>query len=126
MDYQPAERLDEVLASADIGVIVLGKGLAHSSVPSKLYSILASGRPVVASVDPGTEVARVLEEARCGVAVAPGDPDGFTAAVGSLLDDAAGREAMGRRGRAFVEAWMTPSSVAGAYEALVAEVSRRR
>lgn len=126
VDYQPAERLDEVLASADIGVIVLGKGLAHSSVPSKLYSILASGRPVVASVDPGTEVARVLEEARCGVAVAPGDPDGFTAAVGSLLDDAAGREAMGRRGRAFVEAWMTPSSVAGAYEALVAEVSRRR
>ena len=126
VDYQPAERLEEVLASADIGVIVLGEGLAHSSVPSKLYSILASGRPVVAAVDPGTEVTRVLERAQCGVAVAPGDPDGFAAAVGSLLDDAAGREAMGRRGRAFVEAWMTPSAVAEAYATLVAELGRSR
>ena len=123
VDYQLAERLEEVLASADIGVIVLGKGLAHSSVPSKLYSILASGRPVVASVDPGTEVARVLEDAACGLAVEPGDPEGFAAAIGSLLDDPAGREAMGRRGRAFVEAWMTPSSVAEAYSELFAELS---
>ena len=126
VDYQPAERLDEVLASADVGVIVLGKGLAHSSVPSKLYSILASGRPVLASVDPGTEVARVLEQAQCGLAVAPEDPDGFAAAVGSLLDDPAGREAMGRRGRAFVETWMTPSAVAEAYGTLFAELAPAR
>lgn len=126
VDYQPAERLAEVLASADIGVIVLGKGLAHSSVPSKLYSILASGRPVVASVDPGTEVARVLEDAACGLAVEPDDPDAFTAAIGSLLDDSASREAMGRRGRAFVEAWMTPSAVAEAYGELFAELARSR
>ena len=126
VDYQPAERLDEVLASADVGVIVLGKGLAHSSVPSKLYSILASGRPVLASVDPGTEVARVLEQAQCGLAVVPEDPDGFAAAVGSLLDDPAGREAMGRRGRAFVEAWMTPSAVAEAYGTLFTELASAR
>ena len=56
VDYQPAERLDEVLASADIGVVVLREGLARSSVPSKIYSILAAGRPVVASVDPHTEL----------------------------------------------------------------------
>ena len=123
--YQPAERLDEVLASADIHVLVLGKGLARSSVPSKIYSILAAGRPVVASVDPGTEVHRVIDEAGCGVAVAPENPDAFGAAVGALLDDPGRREAMGRRGRAYVEDCMTPSAVAGAYEELFAELGRR-
>ena len=121
-DYQPAERLDEVLASADFHVIVLRKGLARASVPSKLYSILAAGRPVVASVDPGTEVTRVLDAARCGVAVAPEDPDEFISAVGSLLDDAGQLEAMGRRGRAFVEEQMTPAAVAEAYATLLAEL----
>ena len=120
--YQPAERLDEVLASADIHVVVLGEGLARSSVPSKIYSILASGRPVVASVDPHTELPRMIDEAGCGVAVAPGDQLAFDAAIETLLDDAGGRATMGQQGRAYVEACMTPQAVAGAYEALFSEL----
>ena len=76
-------------------------------------------------MDPGTEVPRLIDEAGCGVAVAPEDPDAFGAAVGALLDDPRRREAMGRRGRAYVEDCMTPSAVAGAYEALFAELGRR-
>ena len=125
VDYQPAERLDEVLASADIHVVVLREGLARSSVPSKIYSILAAGRPVVASVDPGTELPRLIDEAGCGVAVAPGDQEAFSAAVGALLDDPRQCEAMGRRGRAYVEECMTPAAVAGAYETLLAELGCR-
>ena len=126
VDYQPAERLAEVLASADIHVVVLREGLACASVPSKLYSILAAGRPVLAAVDPGTEVTRVLERAGCGVAVAAGDSDGFGAAVASLIDDTEGRSAMGRRGRSFVEGWLTPSAAAKAYAALVADLRSRQ
>ena len=122
--YQPAERLDEVLASADVHVVVLREGLAHSSVPSKIYAILAAGRPVVASVDPGTELPRMIDEAGCGVAVAPGDQRAFDAAVEALIDDPARRDAMGRRGRVYVEECMTPQTVAGAYEALFSELSR--
>ena len=58
---------------------------AIPSVPSKTYSILAAGRPVVASVDEGTEVARVVEKAGAGTAVPPDDPDAFTAALADLL-----------------------------------------
>ena len=122
--YQPAERLDEVLASADIGVIVLREGLARSSVPSKIYSILAAGRPVLASVDPGTELPRMIDEAGCGVAVAAGDQAAFDAAVETLIDDPDGRDSMGRRGRAYVEGCMTPQAVAAAYEALFSELGR--
>src|SRR5690606_24303473 len=83
--FQPAERLPEVLAAGDIHVVPLRRGLARSSVPSKIYSVLAAGRPVVASVDEGTEVARVVEKAGAGLAVPPDDPSAFTDAVTRLL-----------------------------------------
>ena len=60
-EFQPAERLADVLATGDIHLVPLKKGLAKASVPSKLYSILAAGRLVfVSKVDEGTEVARTV------------------------------------------------------------------
>lgn len=126
VEMQPKARLPEVLAAADLHVVPLKRGLAWASVPSKLYSILAAGRPVVASVDPGTEVARTIERAGAGVSVPPEDPEAFTAALVGLLDDPAGAEAMGASGRRFVEGWASPAAVAAAYEALFDELRRPR
>jgi colanic acid biosynthesis glycosyl transferase WcaI len=126
VEMQPRERLPEVLASADVHVIPLRRGLARSSVPSKLYSILAAGRPVVASVDEGTEVARTIEAAGAGLAVPPEDPDAFCGALAELLDAPGGREAMGTSGRAFVEEWVSPAAVAAAYERLFEDVRAER
>jgi colanic acid biosynthesis glycosyl transferase WcaI len=122
VDFQPLERLPEVLAAADVHVIALRRGLARSSVPSKLYSVLAAGRPVLASVDPGTEVARVVDTAEAGRTVPPEDQAAFEAALADLLSDPSGREAMGHRGRAFVETWASPAGVASAYLDLFAEL----
>ena len=124
--YQPIERLSEVLATGDIHLVPLKAGLARSSVPSKSYSILAAGRPLLASVDEGTEVARMVERAGCGLAVPPDDPGAFVAALKSLLADEPGRRAMGAAGRRWVETWASPASVAAAYEALFAELGARR
>ena len=126
VDYQPKDRLPEVLAAADVHVVPLRRGLARSSVPSKTYSILASGRPVVASVDEGTEVARVVEQAGAGIAVPPDDPAAFTAAVTKLLDSPEQAREMGRAGRAFVERWASPAAVAERYESLFDELRSRR
>lgn len=126
VDFQPKERLPEVLAAADVHVVPLRRGLARSSVPSKTYSILAAGRPVVASVDEGTEVARVVEKAGAGLAVPPDDPEAFTDALVALLDDPDRAREMGRAGRAFVEAWASPAAVAERYESLFEELRSRR
>ncbi len=125
VDMQPAERLPEVLASADVHVVPLKAGLAWSSVPSKLYSILAAGRPIVASVDEGTEVARTVERAGAGLSVPPDDPAAFTAAVGRLLDEPHAAAQMGASGRRFVEGWASPAAVAAAYEDLFSELTAR-
>jgi len=126
VDMQPIERLPEVLAAGDIHVVPLRAGLAWSSVPSKLYSILAAGRPIVASVDPGTEVERTIERARAGIAVPPDDPRAFASALGELIDDSDRADSMGASGRLFVERWASPSAVAESYENLFAELIGRR
>jgi colanic acid biosynthesis glycosyl transferase WcaI len=124
VDLQPKDRLAEVLAAADIHVVLLRAGLARSSVPSKLYSILAAGRPLVASVDPGTEVARVVDRAGAGLTVPPDDPRALIEALGSLLDDPGGAERRGLSGRRFVETWPGPADVARAYEELFDRLRR--
>jgi colanic acid biosynthesis glycosyl transferase WcaI len=122
--YQPRERLAEVLATGDIHLVPLRRGLARSSVPSKTYSVLAAGRPLLASVDPGTEVARLVAAADAGLAVTPDDPAAFLSGLRQLLADPAGCDAMGRSGRAYVESWASPAAVGRAYHDLFAELQR--
>ncbi len=124
-DFQPMERLAEVLAAGDVHVIALRRGLARSSVPSKLYSILAAGRAVLASLDSGTEVATVVSSQRAGIAVAPQDQAAFTAAVLELVDNS-DLAAMGSAGRQFVLQWASPDGVAAAYADLFEELRRAR
>ncbi|MCB1002591.1 MAG: glycosyltransferase family 4 protein, partial [Acidimicrobiales bacterium] len=119
---QPKERLGEVLAAADVHVVLLRSGLARASVPSKLYSILAAARPLVASVDPGTEVATTVERAGAGLSVPPGDAEALTTALRRLVERPDEARAMGASGRAFVEGWPSPSEVASRYTALFASL----
>jgi colanic acid biosynthesis glycosyl transferase WcaI len=125
-DYQPRGRLAEVLASADLHLVPLRRGLAKASVPSKLYSILAAGRPVLASVDEGTEVARTVEAAGAGRAVPPEDEGAFLAALADLLRDPVALAATGAAGRSFVETWVSPAAVAGRYAALFEDLRAAR
>lgn len=118
VDYQPIERLNEVLAAADVHVVPLRKGLAKVSVPSKSYSVLAAGRALLAAIDPGTEIPRLLSESGGGVAVAPDDPAAFIGALREMLADRDQLAAMGRGGREWVERHVSPSGVASAYESL--------
>ena len=126
VDPQPPERLPEVLAAADVHLVPLKRDLARSSVPSKTYSILAAGRPLIASVDVGTEVVRVVEESGAGVAVPPDDPEAFTKAVRRFLEDPAEARAMGEAGRRWIEGWASPAKVAEAYEELFEGLIARR
>lgn len=121
--YQPAERLAEVLAAADVHLILLKEGLAAASVPSKSYSILAAGRPVLAAVDPGTEVATMIDSAGAGSVVPPGDAQRFVAALERMLADPDTLREQGRSGREWVEGWASAASVAARYETLASDLT---
>ncbi|TSA52088.1 MAG: glycosyltransferase WbuB [Actinobacteria bacterium] len=117
-DYQPIERLSEVLASGDIHVVPLKTGLASVSVPSKMYSILAAGRPVVGAIDPDTEIPRTLASSGAGLAVKPDDEAAFIAALQLLISDRPKRAEMGALGRTWVEHHASAAAIAKRYEAI--------
>ena len=114
--YQPAERLPEVLAAADIHLVPLRTGLGSVSVPSKTYTALAAARPVIAAVDPGTAIAQLIADAGCGIAVAPDDADALVAAIEELASDPERCRRLGEAGRAWVIDHASPAAIGEAYE----------
>ncbi len=85
LPLQPACRLNELLNMADIHLLPQVANAADLVMPSKLTGIMASGKPVVATANEGTQLARVLTGR--GVCTRPGDVAAFAAAVGRLADD---------------------------------------
>jgi len=100
--YQPRETLSLSLSSADVHVVGLARGLSGYVVPSRLYGILAAGRPVIVAADAESETAQVVSRERCGVVVPPGRPELLAEAIRAAYDGALDLEEMGRRGRGYV------------------------
>ena len=73
LPFTPKERLRESFASADVFIVSLQRGLAGYIVPSKLYGILAAGRPYVAAVEEDCEVASITRRHQCGLVAEPGE-----------------------------------------------------
>jgi colanic acid biosynthesis glycosyl transferase WcaI len=109
-------------ASSDLCLVPLRHGIAQESVPSKVYTITAAGKPLVAAVDEDSDTWNFVEETGCGLLVAPEDPQALAEAILDLYRDRAAAQAMGRRGRRRVEAEFTPQAVADKYETLLKQV----
>jgi len=101
--YQPRASLGDSLAAADVHLVSLRPELEGLIVPSKLYGILAAGRPAIFIGDPQGEVARILANGRCGISVACGDGVGLARELRTLRSDSALAEAMGHRSRELFE-----------------------
>jgi colanic acid biosynthesis glycosyl transferase WcaI len=95
-DLQPAARMGELLALADIHLLPQIAGAADLVLPSKLANMLWSGRPVVATAAVGTGLR--VEVEGCGLATEPGDAKAFADAIASLLEDPAKAGALGNAG----------------------------
>jgi len=102
LGYQPREFLSLTLSTADVHVVGLARGLSGYVVPSRLYGILAAGRPVIVAADRESETARVVLQEGCGVVVPPGRPELLAQAIRAAYDGELELAEMGSRGRAYV------------------------
>lgn len=102
LPLQPVERLNDLLGLADIHLLPQRADAADLVMPSKLTSMLASGKAVIATAAPGTELANVVEKsARCGLIVPPENAAALVLAIQALAADPERRAAMGLNGRAY-------------------------
>jgi glycosyltransferase involved in cell wall biosynthesis len=120
-NFLPREQLPESLVNCDAALISFRSGLEGTAVPSKLYGILASGRPVIAQVPAASEVAYTVDEERCGVVVPPGDAAALASAIKVLAADPDATRAMGERARAAYDAKYSIEHAANAYAAMWGE-----
>ena len=119
MGYQPREVLADSLSAADVHVVGLARGLAGYVVPSRLYGVLAVGRPVIAAAETESETAKVVDAVGCGVVVPPGRPERLAAAIRRAHDGELELDAMGRRGREWVTREADRDVAVGRYRELL-------
>lgn len=99
LPFQPPEHVPYVLAAGDLQVVTVRRGLEGVVVPSKLYPILAAGRPVLAVAPEESDVARIVKRANCGAVADPDDPSSVAAVVREVYRNRAELGPMGQRAR---------------------------
>jgi colanic acid biosynthesis glycosyl transferase WcaI len=121
--YQARHLLPQSLSAADIHVVGLAPGLAGYVVPSRLYGVLAVGRPVIVAADAESETAQVVEAVGCGIVVPPARPELLARAIRDAHDGRYDLEAMGAHGREWVEREADRSVAVGRYRDLLLELA---
>ncbi len=120
--YAPKERLGEALGAADLHLVTLQSGLAGYIVPSKLYGILAAGRPYIAAVDADSEVASLTDEHGCGVRVPPDSPAALAEAIRRCQSTPDDLQRMGAAGRALAEREFDRTRAAERFRAVLTDL----
>ena len=123
LDYQPYEQLPDMLASADVLLVVLESNASRYSVPSKVLNYLCAGRPVLALLPPDNAVAHMVDAAEAGIVVAPGDADAASDALRSLLASSVARAAMGTAARRYAERTFNVTRVGERFESLLYDIN---
>lgn len=119
LPFVPYGDLPGLLASGDVLLVPLDGGKSDLSVPSKLYTFMAAGRPILGLAAPDSEVARLLRENACGLAAAPGDPRSIAEAVRTLAASPEKRRALGANARDFAVRRFSKDGVLRSYDELL-------
>lgn len=99
LPFRPPEQIPHVMMAGDVHVVTVKRGLEGVVVPSKLYSILAAGRPVLAVAPVECDAASIVSGSCCGVSADPDDAGAVAQAIRSLRDNPACLAMMGSRAR---------------------------
>lgn len=125
LPYQSRSTVPLIYASSDLCVVPLKKGTAQDTFPSKVYTIMSSGRSVLAATDPESELAWVVQQSGSGWTVAPEDPDALAEIIRTAMANPAICSDQGKRGRAYVTEHHSPESVAHRYDELIRSLTRK-
>ena len=115
LPFQAHADLPVMYGAADVCLVPLKRGFTTESVPCKVFTIMAAGKPAVAAVDRGSDTWELIREAGCGICVEPEDPQALAEAIKSYYLDASARVEAGRNARRYLERNFRPSAIAQKY-----------
>ncbi|MDK0899077.1 glycosyltransferase family 4 protein [Clostridium perfringens] len=120
--YQPKENLKYSLNSADVHWVVNAKGIKGVSVPSKLYGVMAVGKPVLGVLDNGSEARLILEESNCGVCSEPSDYKTIENNINYIINNKEKIKSLGMNGRAYLENYLSKNKSIDKYKKNILEL----
>lgn len=126
LPMQPREKYPSVLAASDVSLVALKKKVVTPVVPSKLLSIMAGGRPVIASLDLKGDAPKIIYKAGCGLAVEPENPESLAEAVLKLYSNPELCKEIGIKGRKYAVENFSPEVCVTKYEELFRSPLRRK
>jgi glycosyltransferase involved in cell wall biosynthesis len=100
LPFRPFEQVQHVMMAGDVHIVTIKRGLEGVVVPSKLYGILAAGRPVLVVGAADSDAARIITENACGLVADPDDAQAVANAISELRSDPARLQQMGERAKA--------------------------
>ncbi len=103
LPFQPRERFAEMLAAADASLVTLNAQSSSFSLPSKIFNIMASARPILAITPPDSEIAALVAAGQCGVNLPLGQPHQAAEVIRHWQRDEARLQQMGQNGRSMLE-----------------------
>jgi len=122
LPYQPREVLSDSLSAADVHYLGLVRGLAGYVVPSRINGILSAGRPVIVAADGESEPVQLVEIARCGITVAPGDAAALADAIRALYTGNSDLVALGAAGRSWIVRHRAKDAAIARYQELLENI----
>jgi len=126
LPFVPREELPEMLAAADVSLIMQKRNVVGFNMPSKTQVIMASGRPIVASVPVDGAAAEAVIDSGSGLVVAPESPTDLTKAIQSLYEDPEWAEQLGKKGRQYAIANYSFHQALNAYESLLRSLIKEK
>lgn len=122
LPFVSAEDLPDMLAAADVSLIMQKRNVVGFNMPSKTQKIMASGRPIIASVPWDGSAAEAVRQSGSGIIVEPESPTDLAQAIQSLCENPSQQEALGKRGRQFAVDNYSFQQAINAYEELMETV----
>ncbi|MEM2058674.1 MAG: glycosyltransferase family 4 protein [Candidatus Bathyarchaeia archaeon] len=125
LPFQPLEVYPQVLAAADINLVTLNAQATMASVPSKVYKIMAAGKPVLAIADKDSEIYRLISEANCGFCVDPGNPTALAEIIRYAATHIDKLERMGMNGRRYLEEHFSRTKCVANIEEILQKIAEK-
>lgn len=122
LPYQPYSTMPRIYAASDICLVPQTVLTGCDAVPSKVYRIMACARPVLATTDPGSDLAHLIKEAGCGETVPPEEASELTDVIYKAYREQARWKEMGQAGRAHVVEHYSRPAVTRQYHDLIQRV----
>lgn len=126
LPFQPYEEIAHVFSLGDAGLIISKPGIGGSSVPSKTWSIMAAERPIIASFDEDSELAKLVNAQQVGYVAPAGDKQALVDAVKKVYQDRAAAAAIGRVGRKYLIENLSKEKCTGMYVKTILEASKMK